>query len=255
MAVTTSSGCAPDVDPAPVLDVTPDEDTGAVTLEVAQHPNLARVGGAVTLRGPGINPLLLMHRSEGRFSVMDATCTHMGCPLGYDGRDVVCPCHAARFDSATGEATLRPARTALQVVGAEKVTYLSGVLTIQVADARLPAIVDGTLALGLDAYPQLSLPGGGVAGTPRGRQTPIYVSRRGDGSVVAVNALCTHAGFKVSRNGDHLACSGHGATFDLDGRMRLGPWIGPNERGATDDLQQLVVSATPELVTILVPEE
>ncbi|QSQ23209.1 Rieske 2Fe-2S domain-containing protein [Pyxidicoccus parkwayensis] len=246
-AATVLPGCAPDVDPAPVVDVTPDAETGAVTLEVSRYPDLARVGGAVTLRQPGLKPLLVVHRTEEGFSVLDATCTHKGCPLGYDGRDVVCPCHAARFDSETGAVKLRPATAALEVVASTGVTYEAGVLTIQLGDADFPPALNGTVTLPYSEFPELRDNGGSVTGVPRGYGRPIIVSREPGGTLVAVNALCTHNRCRVGLEEDHLRCPCHGATFNLDGTMRQGPVLdGNGTRGTTPPLMTLTVTETDD---------
>lgn len=251
VAVTALPGCAPDVDPAPVVDVTPDAETGAITLVVARHPDLGRVGGAVTLRGPGLSPLLVVHRMQDVFSVLDATCTHKGCPLGYDGKDVVCPCHAARFDSATGAVNLRPATAALRVVRPENVTHEAGVLTIQVGDAAFPPALNGTVRLPFSQFPALRENGGSVTGIPRGYGQPLFVARLPDGNLVAVNALCTHLRCRVDLERDRLVCPCHGATFALDGTMLLGPLVGPGEvRGTTLPLTRLTVSETDDAAIV-----
>ncbi|MCE9667760.1 Rieske 2Fe-2S domain-containing protein [Myxococcus stipitatus] len=254
-AATALPGCAPDVDPAPVVDVTPDAATGAIILVVADHPELARVGGAVRLRLPGLPPLLVLHRTQDVFSVMDAACTHKGCPLGYDGRDVVCPCHAARFDGETGAVKLRPATAALRVVRSESVTFEAGVLSIQLGDPDFPPALNGTVTLRYSDYPALRDAGGVVSGTPRGYGQPIIVSRLPDGTLAAVNGYCTHAGCEVGLDSPptRLVCPCHAAEFALDGAMLLGPLVGPGgTRGSTRPLARLTVAESESRDAILV---
>jgi len=243
-AATALPGCAPDVDPAPVVDVTPDAATGAIVLVVADHPRLARVGGAVRLRLPGHRPLLVLHRTQDVFSVLDATCTHKGCPLGYDGQDVVCPCHAARFDGETGAVKLRPATAALSVLRSENVSFDAGVLTLQLGDADFPPALEGVVTLRYSDYPSLRDAGGVVSGMPRGYGRPLIVSRLLDGALAAVSGSCTHAGCEVGLDSppSRLVCPCHGAEFALDGAMLLGPLVGPGEtRGSTRPLARLTV--------------
>ncbi len=52
-------------------------------------------------------PVLLLH-TPGGFTVLDTTCTHLGCQLHLEGAGLVCPCHGSQFD-LEGEPTQGPA--------------------------------------------------------------------------------------------------------------------------------------------------
>jgi 3-phenylpropionate/trans-cinnamate dioxygenase ferredoxin subunit len=49
---------------------------------------------------------------DGQFYALEDECSHMECSLSeglVDDREIVCPCHGARFDLATGEPVTLPA--------------------------------------------------------------------------------------------------------------------------------------------------
>lgn len=55
---------------------------------------------------------------DGEFFAVDDSCTHQQCSLGtsgfLDGSAIICSCHGAQFDVATGEALSLPATVDLQ---------------------------------------------------------------------------------------------------------------------------------------------
>ncbi|HVI76030.1 MAG TPA: Rieske (2Fe-2S) protein [Anaeromyxobacteraceae bacterium] len=111
-AVAALGGCAPGVDPAPLVDV-PAPVNGRVTLAIGSYPQLNQTHGAARIQGPGISPpILLVRRPDGGFAALSSICTHKSCPLGTEGFEVVCPCHASRFD-LQGNVTHPPAPVSL----------------------------------------------------------------------------------------------------------------------------------------------
>jgi Rieske Fe-S protein len=57
----------------------------------------------------------VFHTPSGHFVAFDATCTHRGCPTQYSsGGRLVCPCHSAVFDAATGAVLRGPAQVGLR---------------------------------------------------------------------------------------------------------------------------------------------
>ncbi len=227
-AAVGGAGCAPNLDPAPVLDADLDAE-GKVRLRVPRYPELARDGGAVTLRVPGKPPLLVVHPGGDTFSVLDATCTHEGCPLGFEGGEVVCPCHGARFDTE-GTVLVRPATVGLKKY---KSSYsrATETLTIDLAagDEGFPAVTDGKLVLTFERFPELRTPGGVVSGTPQGYGKLLFVFALEDGSYQAVDSFCTHQGCSVGYNAGQgrLVCPCHGAAFDKRGRVLNPPATRP----------------------------
>lgn len=60
----------------------------------------------------------------GTLHAVDDRCSHRGCSLAegsVDGSSLVCPCHGAAFDLATGQALSGPATEALSVVAVREV--------------------------------------------------------------------------------------------------------------------------------------
>jgi cytochrome b6-f complex iron-sulfur subunit len=60
-----------------------------------------------TLKRPGIYPQgytfdsehrLFVGRAAGKFHVISAVCTHLGCTVQWRGSEFDCPCHGSRFD-------------------------------------------------------------------------------------------------------------------------------------------------------------
>ncbi|MGE6763110.1 ubiquinol-cytochrome c reductase iron-sulfur subunit [Corallococcus interemptor] len=242
--------CAPNIDPAPVLDVPMPGDDGIVALVVPRYPDLSREGGAVTLRFPkdsGQENLLVMHPTANTYAVLSATCTHVGCPMGFDGKEAVCPCHLSKFD-LEGKVTQEPATVPLtQYV----CTYNAGtqVLSINVLDGdpNFPAVVGGKLALTFEEFPDLQNTGGMVSGRPRGYGKRIFVFKLEDGTYSAVDSVCTHqgctVGFEASLN--ELLCPCHASTFSKTGKVDPGG-------AATIDLKTFPVTADASGVVVAI---
>lgn len=81
--------------------------SGAVRLAPASR--LPRGQGA-TYRDPTDgSPDIIIRQPDGKLSALSAVCTHSGCTVGYQGGQIVCPCHGATFDGQTGAVTGGPA--------------------------------------------------------------------------------------------------------------------------------------------------
>jgi len=49
------------------------------------------------------HPGVIVKLADGSFVAYDATCTHAGCTVAYDGTSLLaCPCHGSKFDPAQG---------------------------------------------------------------------------------------------------------------------------------------------------------
>jgi Rieske Fe-S protein len=55
-------------------------------------------------------PAIMIHLPDGQFVAYEQRCTHLLCPVLYDGTGnrIFCPCHEGEFDPATGERTAGP---------------------------------------------------------------------------------------------------------------------------------------------------
>jgi Rieske Fe-S protein len=47
-------------------------------------------------------PDILIRQSDGTLTALSAVCTHQGCTVGYEGGQIVCPCHGGVFNARTG---------------------------------------------------------------------------------------------------------------------------------------------------------
>lgn len=242
-------GCAPDTSPAPLVDV-PAPVGGRITLELARYPDLARPGGAVRARAPGLaEPVLLVHAQDGTFAAMASTCTHQGCPVGFARGEVVCPCHGSTFD-LQGRVTNPPAVQGLAPYGAFHDPAL-GELVVDLAagDPGFPRWEDGAVVFPLARFPELAQPGGSVAGRPGGAPRPLalVVIALPDGGYAALDAICTHLGCVVGYDAGRglVICPCHDSRYATDGAVLQGP--------ATRDLGRHDVTADALAVTVSVP--
>ncbi|HUL61311.1 MAG TPA: Rieske (2Fe-2S) protein [Anaeromyxobacteraceae bacterium] len=123
-------GCMPDVSPAPLVDV-PAPVSGRISIEVAQYPDLSNPDGAIRAQSPGVGvPILVVRTPDGGFAALGSICTHLGCPLGFEPFEIVCPCHHSRF-ALDGHVTNPPARVGLPTFPTSYDAG-SGVLTVEI---------------------------------------------------------------------------------------------------------------------------
>lgn len=245
-AATALPGCAPDIDPAPVTGVSA-SDVGMVDLLVSRYPDLERVGGALTVRVAGEDQdLLVTHVAQNDFSVLSSSCTHAGCPLGFDGREVVCPCHLSKFNPTNGAVTQRPATAALRKFASQ---YNAGTqvlsINLRAGDSSFPAAVNGEVRLPLAQFPTLRDNGGVVNGIPSGYGKRIFVFRLADGTLSAVDSVCTHDSrcgvveFRPAEQDLHCPC--HFSTFTTQGEVTNGPAVLPLKRFTVTETTDAVV--------------
>jgi cytochrome b6-f complex iron-sulfur subunit len=152
---------------------------GTVQLLVPFYPQLAKLGGAITLqlgkeivstntRGYSVpidNTILVIHQNDGadpdnQFLALQSSCPHAACPLGYNPNSVPplveCPCHGSRFyadpvvtdpGKTAGSVEHRPANGALERWQATTMMTPSGLtltidLKMTVSDcATMPPVV------------------------------------------------------------------------------------------------------------------
>ncbi|MGH2916349.1 MAG: Rieske (2Fe-2S) protein [Solirubrobacteraceae bacterium] len=73
---------------------------GAVRIGAANR--LPSNSGAI-YRDPGSGqPDIVIRHSNGSLSAFSAICTHQGCTVGYEGGQIVCPCHGGTYNAQTG---------------------------------------------------------------------------------------------------------------------------------------------------------
>ncbi|MCP3165774.1 Rieske 2Fe-2S domain-containing protein [Myxococcus qinghaiensis] len=243
-AATALPGCAPDINPAPVTDVSA-SDAGTVDLLVSRYPDLERVGGALTVRVAGEDtPLLVTHSAQNDFSVLSSICTHAACPLGFDGRDVVCPCHLSKFNPVDGSVTQRPATVGLRKFSSR---YNAGTqvlsIDLRAGEEGFPSAVNGEVRLPFAQFPTLKDNGSVVDGVPTGYGKRIFVFRLGDGSLSAVDSLCTHEACEVSSRPaeQDLICYCHNSIFTAKGDVTQGPAVLPLKKFTVTETTDAVV--------------
>jgi Rieske Fe-S protein len=80
--------------------------TAATTVaQVAKVP----VGGALSVKLPDGNPLLVTQPTAGEIHVFSAVCTHQGCVVEPGHGELDCPCHGSRFDLTSAKVLGGPA--------------------------------------------------------------------------------------------------------------------------------------------------
>jgi len=214
-------GCAPSDEPAPSVSVPAPDATGVIAFRLSDVPALDRPGGAVIANAPGLDPILVVRTPSGGVAALSATCTHLGCPLGYQAPEVVCPCHQSRF--ALDGLVLKPPATApLQTFDAA-LDAASG--TVTVGTPAFPAVVAGALTLPFRRFPALAAPGGSATGRPGGSGPLLLVMALAGGGYRAVTARCPHQGCTVgyAAAAGEVRCPCHGSAFGTDGALLVGP--------------------------------
>lgn len=244
-AATGLAGCAPNISPAPVANAEKDPN-GQVFLEVSRYPDLAREGGAITLRVPGEQNLLVTHPGGNQYAVVSSTCTHSGCPLGFEEGEIVCPCHLSRF-ALDGKVTNPPAKAPLTPYAASFDAATGRLLIDFVAgDEGFPAVIAGKLFFPFSDFPELKTPGGRVQGRPQGYGKLIFVFALADGTYAAVDSICTHERCPVSYREpeDDLFCFCHSSRFTKTGDVQEGPAL------STGNLKKFTVTSDASGVTV-----
>jgi Rieske Fe-S protein len=72
---------------------------GRVRIALADHPDLARPGGAIKILPDGMkDPLLVLAVDESTYTTLSTVCTHRGCEVDVQGTQLKCPCHGSTYD-------------------------------------------------------------------------------------------------------------------------------------------------------------
>jgi len=91
----------------PPADVAAPLPSGAVKLGAASQLS---PGQAATYPDPGDrNPDIVIREPNGSLVAHSAVCTHAGCTVGYQGGQIICPCHGAVYNAQTGAVISGPA--------------------------------------------------------------------------------------------------------------------------------------------------
>jgi cytochrome b6-f complex iron-sulfur subunit len=88
---------------------------GAVLLAVSDVP----VGGSAAATDAAGKHLVVAQPKAGEFVAFSAVCTHMGCTVAPDGKQLRCPCHGSVYDAFTGAVVSGPAPQPLPPVPVE----------------------------------------------------------------------------------------------------------------------------------------
>jgi thiosulfate dehydrogenase [quinone] large subunit len=95
-----------------------------MALRFDQYPQMQPVGGSAIVQAPGYsdpvcrsNAVIVVQVAAGQFQAFQASCTHNCCPVQFDGKGFICPCHGSTFD-LTGKVTGGPARAPLEKLDA-----------------------------------------------------------------------------------------------------------------------------------------
>ena len=254
-------GCGNPVSPAPYTMASVDETAtsahyGQVAVPWTRFPDLMPIGGALTVKlsptsSAGAHPflvpdggMLLVHRGPAgaadEFVATQSLCPHAACPLGYSAAQdrIECPCHGSRFlagpdpadpASHVGQVVHLPARadlTAWRTTVQGDTVYID--LMSQLGNT-LPAVANGQVVLPLANFPALATVGGSLSGQPPGLADVLVIARADASTVVALSAICTHAGCDVAYapSGNDFSCPCHGSLFGVDGAVKQGPATAP----------------------------
>ncbi|MDQ8183270.1 Rieske (2Fe-2S) protein [Pelagicoccus sp. SDUM812005] len=68
------------------------------------------VGASKLFKYPETQPCILIRLAENEYVAYSQACTHLMCPVHYDGakQQIVCPCHSGYFDAKTGAVLAGP---------------------------------------------------------------------------------------------------------------------------------------------------
>lgn len=299
--VNLTAGCGNDVVAAPVVNEEIEflDETAAtfgqlrLPLADSRFADLRVVGGALTIRIkepktpeqfrpfklPNPRELLVVHRGQVgepfEYIAVDSACPHQGCPLGFDGKDIACPCHSSKFraipegsTSCVGEVMHAPAKQGPTPYLTELDPNDPSALIIDMrivgdcGTVQLPPIVGGRIAVPIADYPMLMPSGAGIVGRAAGSSVAVAIARVADtndaGAFTAVSAVCTHLGCLISYGDSGAAtacgtipagggfwCKCHCSQFALDGAVRMGPASKPLPRyGVAFDGTTLTITLT-----------
>jgi cytochrome b6-f complex iron-sulfur subunit len=74
-----------------------------------------KVGGAVSAKSDG-KDIIVARPTSDTVAAFSAICTHMGCTVKPNGKELDCPCHGSKFSATTGKVINGPAQAPLPAV-------------------------------------------------------------------------------------------------------------------------------------------
>ncbi len=127
VAVTPTAASAPGSSAPSAAPAASAADASAPATAVAASPAPGEIANAKTMPARSSvdfqlangDPGIVVKLADGKVVAYDATCTHQGCPVGYDPQAglLLCPCHGAAFDPSAEAAVVGgPAPTPLAAV-------------------------------------------------------------------------------------------------------------------------------------------
>jgi cytochrome b6-f complex iron-sulfur subunit len=222
--VAALGGCLPDVSASRQVRIEPTTD-GLYLIDFTQAPELQTSGGAVIVASRRREvPTVLVLNDEGTYLALAGTCTHAGCPVGYQRGQIICPCHLSAFD-LSGKVTHAPATQPLRTFPIELTTDGKLSVSLVAGDGVFPPPQNGQLVLPFADYPALRAPGNAIYGTPQGIISPIFVLSLAGNAFSTVSSVCTHSQCLVQFESDRddLYCNCHGSRFTAQGAVVDGP--------------------------------
>jgi thiosulfate dehydrogenase [quinone] large subunit len=85
---------------------TPTVPTDAV--KIGPSSRLPRAHAALYRDPSTSQPDIVIRQSDGSLTAFSAVCTHAGCTVGYQGGEIVCPCHGGTYSGTTGQVLAGP---------------------------------------------------------------------------------------------------------------------------------------------------
>lgn len=74
------------------------------------------VGGAIAVKMPTGQNVIISRPDAATVAGFDATCTHNGCTVAPQGTELRCPCHGSVFEAFTGAVKKGPAESPLNTI-------------------------------------------------------------------------------------------------------------------------------------------
>ena len=191
--------------------------SGDLTLNLADLPALAAVGGTARVTGPGSVPMAVTRTTANTFVALSLVCPHAGSTLDLVSDGFLCPNHGARF-AADGHWVGGQVTSNMYTF---PVIYDSVAATITIT-TRLPGNVNLTVRVA--DFPALATVGS-VARVDGGQGPEVGVGRISDTEFVAYGLACPHQQYYVESFAGGWRCPAHDSRFSARGEVARGPAV------------------------------